>query len=853
MGIYDANGSLIENTSDDDSGSEQNSRVEIDITASGTYYISAAGYSDKVGAYKVSIDEILVVDDYAATIATEGQVPIGASSSGDIEIPYDRDWFRVSLVAGKIYELNLEGSPTSKGTLSDTYLAGIYDANGTLISGTTDDDRGAGYNSYLKFTAPTTSTYYISAAGHTNKTGTYALSIKESAQVTSSEFNITLNFDGDTTYLKYFTEAVLRWTEIIVGELSDVFDRRLGVIDDLFIEATVRYIDGPSNILGQAGATGYRQESLIPYKGVMIFDSADLAMMEERGILLDVILHEMGHVLGFSKYFFERLGLTSGFDYTGSNAVLAYQNLTGDSSLDSVPLDNTGGEGRAGSHWREGVFDRELMTGLSESSSPMPLSIVTVGAFKDLGYVVDYSKADDFTLLSSSLSSTSLLLASSNTDSLVSTSKLSDGAFDGSVYIYNNSKALTLVATTIVDKLSGILLSANKSTVQFFENTTGNNYLVTLEGDFSQNDPSVLSNLKGTVNKIIFSSGVEVFPTALTYLGQRDVQSVLNNWYGNFLETNNSIKVVTLTSTNDFVDAGPGDDEIDLGAGNDTLIGGSGNDTLEGGSGDDILNGGSGNDTLDGGSGIDTAVFDTKKLESAIVQTATGVVVTSATTGTDTLSNVEFLQFSDETVTVSALFVDEVAPSLVTITPAANVEGVAVTSNITLIFSEAIKVGTGNISITKSDGTVVSTYDVKSSANLSISDKTLTINPSNDLSKGTAYKVTIEAGAIVDLNNNNYTQSGDYQFTTITAPNVAPVVSVLGGDRAIVDTDSLAGESVLFTATASDSDGDIVSSEWLINNSVVATGLTPSIALSDGSSVVTFRATDDDGDATTRL
>ena len=66
-----------------------------------------------------------------------------------------------------------------------------------------------------------------------------------------------------------------------------------------------------------------------------------------------------------------------------------------------------------------------------------------------------------------------------------------------------------------------------------------------------------------------------------------------------------------------------------------------------------------------------------------------------------------------------------------------------------------------------------------------------------------------------------------------------------------MDTDSLAGESVLFTATASDSDGDIVSSEWLINNSVVATGLTPSIALSDGSSVVTFRATDDDGDATT--
>jgi hypothetical protein len=73
------------------------------------------------------------------------------------------------------------------------------------------------------------------------------------------------------------------------------------------------------------------------------------------------------------------------------------------------------------------------------------------------------------------------------------------------------------------------------------------------------------------------------------------------------------------------------------------------------------------------------------------------------------------------------------------------------------------------ISITKSDGTLVSTYDVQSSTNLSILDKTLTINLSNDLSKGTTYKATFEAGAIVDLNNNKYSQSGDYQFTTIRA------------------------------------------------------------------------------------
>jgi methionine-rich copper-binding protein CopC len=317
------------------------------------------------------------------------------------------------------------------------------------------------------------------------------------------------------------------------------------------------------------------------------------------------------------------------------------------------------------------------------------------------------------------------------------------------------------------------------------------------------------------------------------------------------VQASSSDDLVVGTSYGEVVYGGAGDDQIQGGGGDDRLYGQDGADYLSGGSGDDILNGGSGNDTLDGGTGIDTAVFDAKKSESTIVQTAAGLVVSSAATGKDTLSNIEFLQFSDEVVIAPTGFVDVIAPTLLTTSPLTSTEGVAVTSNITVTFSEAIKAGTGNISITKQNGNVVSTYNVKSSPNLSILDKTLSINPSNDLSKGATYKVTFETGAIVDLYDNKYTQSGDYKFTTITTPNAAPVVSVLGGDRTIADTDSLAGESVSFTATASDNDGDIVSFEWLINNSVVATGLTPSIALSDGSSVVTFRATDDGGDAAT--
>ena len=78
-------------------------------------------------------------------------------------------------------------------------------------------------------------------------------------------------------------------------------------------------------------------------------------------------------------------------------------------------------------------------------------------------------------------------------------------------------------------------------------------------------------------------------------------------------------------------------------------------------------------------------------------------------------------------------------------------------------------------------------------------------------------------------------------------PNVAPEVSVAGGSRTVSGSDGFAGEFVSWSATATDTDGTVVSTEWLINNSVVAVGLNPTIALPDGQTDMTFKATDDDG------
>jgi hypothetical protein len=172
-------------------------------------------------------------------------------------------------------------------------------------------------------------------------------------------------------------------------------------VDDIAITAVVKYIDGPYNVLGQAGPTDFRSASdnYLPYKGMMEFDSADMARMLANGSLTAVITHEMGHVLGFGTLW-ETDGFNTSFGrYTGTNALNEYRALTGNTSATYVPLETGGGTGTANAHWSEAVFNTELMTGYAESTGPMPLSRLTVAAMQDLGYTVNYAAADGYALL----------------------------------------------------------------------------------------------------------------------------------------------------------------------------------------------------------------------------------------------------------------------------------------------------------------------------------------------------------------------------------------------------------------------------------------------------------------------
>ena len=79
------------------------------------------------------------------------------------------------------------------------------------------------------------------------------------------------------------------------------------------------------------------------------------------------------------------------------------------------------------------------------------------------------------------------------------------------------------------------------------------------------------------------------------------------------------------------------------------------------------------------------------------------------------------------------------------------------------------------------------------------------------------------------------------------APNSSPSASISGGNQSVSDSDGSSGESVSLSGSASDSDGSVSSTQWLVGGSVVATGTSATLSLPDGSTVVTFRVTDNDG------
>ena len=258
-----------------------------------------------------------------------------------------------------------------------------------------------------------------------------ALSVTFAATAASdpSGYNIGLQYLSSATpaQTQAFASARLRWQNVLSADIPDVplqstaGDCGTGspainqTIDDVLILVRLVPIDGPGGILGSAGPCYIRDPGdPLTAMGTMQFDTDDLQMLEDEGILANVILHEMGHVLGIGTLW-DFQGLLAdpslpnnpGADphFTGAQALAAFDLAGGTPYTGSkVPVDNsldTNGDpipGTADSHWRESVFENELMTGFI-GVGQSPLSSITIASLADQGYTVDPAAADAFNLV----------------------------------------------------------------------------------------------------------------------------------------------------------------------------------------------------------------------------------------------------------------------------------------------------------------------------------------------------------------------------------------------------------------------------------------------------------------------
>ena len=202
-----------------------------------------------------------------------------------------------------------------------------------------------------------------------------------------------------------FERAAARWRKVIVGDLPNVHAVRSShcgvqgsalneVVDDLIVFVQLVAIDGPGKVLGSAGPCTIRSSSGLSAVGAMRLDVADVAELEASDRFDQVVLHEVGHILGIGTLWetHELLVDAGAADpyYIGVSGRAAFESAGGASYAGTpVPVENTGGSGTRDGHWRESVLNAEVMTGFVEPTGVrMPLSLLTIGALEDFGYEI---------------------------------------------------------------------------------------------------------------------------------------------------------------------------------------------------------------------------------------------------------------------------------------------------------------------------------------------------------------------------------------------------------------------------------------------------------------------------------
>ena len=243
----------------------------------------------------------------------------------------------------------------------------------------------------------------------------------------ATEFNIDLVFLDRTQFTSREREQIQlaadRWESIITGDIEDFsfvnrpysrYDNLLqttlevqDLVDDIRIFVGT-FNEPQGSVLARGGARWVRGDSDLPILGIIAFNEARFNRINSLSGWYGISLHEIAHALGFYDWFWEPeqhdlirfpSENNAGADahFIGPRAIAAFNRAGGwNYQGNKVPLENRESSSGRDSHWREFVFQNEVMdtsAGIGEY-----LSEITIAAFEDMGYEVDYTQADVYRL-----------------------------------------------------------------------------------------------------------------------------------------------------------------------------------------------------------------------------------------------------------------------------------------------------------------------------------------------------------------------------------------------------------------------------------------------------------------------